>query len=490
MCFPNDDKKQVSTQYAPLCALGQSLVATHFFIPFYAATNPLQKTVVYRPMDKILALLLSEMVGCQTLIGVNYTVKPDKALQKAWGLCSCPDQSTISATIESFDTETCQTLEFLITQQFATYSPLRHDKNDEVIIDIDLSSIVVCGKQLEGAKKGYTPGKKNKRLRKVVRIYSPSTGEIISDWLVPGNFVAENVIKETIERFEFLMNLSTREQRQRFILRLDSGFGEDACLNRLLARGYHLITKMKSSRRASKLAKEVPQWDDAPSQNGETKRVFALVGTPKRYCRTTKQVILRFQKGDGTLSYQVLVTTLCGWDDRTLIQTYDQRVAIESRFSQDKQGLGLAKRKKKTMLASEVLLLLGQLAHNLLIWFKDPLIQQGQLLLNFSKKPVESGLPLPQRNEASVVPETTTSLGSQKPPRDSYRFSRLIQHLQSYGIVRFIRQIVCISGQVSFSGTKVALIRLNPSHPLTELVATCLERLLLPIKIPISLGEI
>jgi hypothetical protein len=60
-------------------------LADGFFFPFYAATNHLQKRIVYRPFDKMLALMLSEMVDCQTVSGVNYTVKPAPALTRAWG---------------------------------------------------------------------------------------------------------------------------------------------------------------------------------------------------------------------------------------------------------------------------------------------------------------------------------------------------------------------------------------------------------------------
>jgi hypothetical protein len=314
ICFPKERKKEVSTSYAPLCAFGQYLLAEGFFIPFYAATNHLQKTLVYRPMDKVLALLVSEMCGSQTVCGVNYTVKPDAALATAWGLHKCPDQSTISLTIEAFDTEACDTFTFLVNQQFVADSPLRHQPNEQEIIDIDLSPIVVCGKQMEGAKKGYKARVKNKRLRQVVRQNAPRTREIIYDWIVPGNFVAENVIKEAIAQFECLMNLSTPQQRQRFILRLDSGFGSDACINGLLSRGYHLLTQIQEGRRANKLGGQISHWEPAPSLSGQTDRRMARVMTPKRYCRKTEQLVVRFKKQDGSFSHQVLVTSLMDWE--------------------------------------------------------------------------------------------------------------------------------------------------------------------------------
>ena len=85
-------------------------------------------------------------------------------------------------------------MRFLVNQQFHLYSPLPLKPNEVEISDPDLSHIVVCGKQLQGAKKGDKAGAKNKRLRQGKRIFAPSSREIIYDWMVPGTFVAENVI--------------------------------------------------------------------------------------------------------------------------------------------------------------------------------------------------------------------------------------------------------------------------------------------------------
>jgi hypothetical protein len=48
---------------------------------------------------------------------------------------------------------------------------------------------------------------------------------------------------------------------------------------------------------------------------------------------------------------------------------YDQRGGgIETTFKGDKQGLGLTKRKKKRFEAQHMLVLLGTLAHNVVVW--------------------------------------------------------------------------------------------------------------------------
>jgi hypothetical protein len=63
-------------------------------------------------------------------------------------------------------------------------------------------------------------------------------------------------------------------------------------------------------------------------------------------------------------------------DDLTLGQLhfYDKRAVIENAsFCADKQGLGIAKRRKRSLVGQEMLLGLAQLAHNMMIWMRDQL---------------------------------------------------------------------------------------------------------------------
>ena len=63
---------------------------------------------------------------------------------------------------------------------------------------------------------------------------------------------------------------------------------------------------------------------------------------------------------------------------RAALHFYDQRGGgIESSFGQDKSGLGITKRNKKRFEAQRLLMLLGTLAHNLLIWARRWLAQSS-----------------------------------------------------------------------------------------------------------------
>ncbi len=76
------------------------------------------------------------------------------------------------------------------------------------------------------------------------------------------------------------------------------------------------------------------------------------------------------KKGNG-YQYSVLVITDMDADINTIVDDYDGRSGVpESTFCQDNQGLGMRKRRKKSFVAQQMLILLNQLAHNLIRWIQ------------------------------------------------------------------------------------------------------------------------
>ena len=108
-----------------------------------------------------------------------------------------------------------------------------------------------------------------------------------------------------------------------------------------------------------------------PTRKGIRGREAGGVAHPHRYARRTVQVAVRTPKKDGTWSYGVLVSTDTTASLEALVLEYDRRSgAPESAFRQDYQALSLRKYRKSGFLAQQVLLLLAELAHNLMIWMK------------------------------------------------------------------------------------------------------------------------
>ena len=110
-----------------------------------------------------------------------------------------------------------------------------------------------------------------------------------------------------------------------------------------------------------------------------------------------------------------------------------------------------------------MLLLLSQLAHNLMIWMKS-----------WVTDALEESL---WREEEAPDEKTTSSLVLAR------------KTLKERGIKRFLRQILFLKGKVVFKRQKVVGIILNPLYPLIHRIKTALEAFLKPYKIWVSLDK-
>ncbi|RKU12187.1 hypothetical protein C6503_02230 [Candidatus Poribacteria bacterium] len=169
---------------------------------------------------------------------------------------------------------------------------------------------------------------------------------------------------------------------------------------------------------------------------------------PHRYARRTVQVAVRTPKKDGTWSYAVLVSTHTTASLEDLVREYDQRSgAPESSFCQDYQALSLRKYRKAGLIAQQVLLLLAELAHNLMIWMKDWFIEAVETPKDASEK-----------------------------TENAHR--KATEMLKSRGLKRLRRDFLALPGKVCFEGNqKVVGIRINPLYPMITHVSTACKAL-------------
>ena len=119
--------------------------------------------------------------------------------------------------------------------------------------------------------------------------------------------------------------------------------------------------------------------------------------------RPVKRLAVRCRQQDGKFAYGVLISTLSAQHVLTLtgqslsllddpaavllayLRFYDQRGGgVETSFKGDKQGLGIGKRSKKRFTAQQMVILLGSLAHNVIIWARrwmaSPALRQYGML--------------------------------------------------------------------------------------------------------------
>jgi len=90
--------------------------------------------------------------------------------------------------------------------------------------------------------------------------------------------------------------LTDKSQRKLIRVRLDAGFGTDENINYALWRGYHLLVKMYSGKRAKVLSESVREWMDISPSSCNNSRQAGWVTQPHRYNRKTKQLAIRTMK--------------------------------------------------------------------------------------------------------------------------------------------------------------------------------------------------
>ena len=135
-----------STAHAPLCALGAVLKEKALFEEIHQTVEIHQKTIAYRPTDKLVFATLGIIAGAATISEINTALRPDGPLLLAFGYCKCADQSVIQQTINAATPETVCQLQQAIDSIWEKHhltpalSPSLTESTP-TLIDIDLSGL-------------------------------------------------------------------------------------------------------------------------------------------------------------------------------------------------------------------------------------------------------------------------------------------------------------------------------------------------------------
>ena len=137
-------KKWVVSPPVPLCALGEVLRAKSVFQSLHAGINIPQKTIVYRPTDKLVFVVLGMLSGAETVYEINTRACPDRALLEAFGYDRCADALVIHETLNAATLETMVSLEFALSEvrlkQCAGGKASLGRAEERMCVDIDLSA--------------------------------------------------------------------------------------------------------------------------------------------------------------------------------------------------------------------------------------------------------------------------------------------------------------------------------------------------------------
>ncbi len=404
------------TGRASLCALGEYLRRRCFFAPLREQVTIAQKTVRYRPIDKILDALVGILCGAKTIAQSHVTIRTDPAVQRAFGRTGCAEQSTIARTLRACTTDTVAQLERVSWYYLKRYGATPHHRFDERLlwVDVDVTPMPI-GAKAEGSERTWMGRNRSKTGRKTLRITASTYREILRETLLRGQATAVPALKTALQEVETHLGW-TRAQRARIVLRMDGGFGTTEVLNWVLSRGSQVVAKISHAGRVRTLCQHLGPWQPTSSLGRES----AVVLRPHRFCRATRQWVIRTPQEKGGYHYAVLLTTVPDLEPTAVADAYDGRAMIAATFCQDKQALGLVKRRQQKWEAQQIVLLFARLAHHLLLWSKQWL---------------------------SRVPSTRW-------------------RLQGYGLVRLLQEVYTVPGVTRWRRGWLVSVRFDPLHPL------------------------
>ncbi len=344
---------------------------------------------------------------------------------------ACHAQSyTLDATTEADVRALCAALADI----FDRYSPARRHNFQAsfLVLDVDLSPLP-ASRKAEGSERGYMGRCRSKTGRKLVRVRAANTQETVWETVVSGR-TAESlpVLQEAITAAEQVLGLdkedeATLAKRARTEIRLDSGWGSEGMITWLLNRGYQVTGKFKSASRVRKLVSGITDWHPTSSPGREA----APVDQPVTFARPLAQYAVRTPSKEHATGYYhaVVFTSRTELPMTAVVEDYDKRAGMEADLKGDKRGLGLATIRKRRLPAQKIVVLLMQLAHNVLIWARQWLTMDA--------------------------------------PR-----------LRGYGIVRLIQEVWAVPGRVKLTDEGIQRVRLRREHPRARDVCCGLHSLL------------
>jgi hypothetical protein len=248
--------------------------------------------------------------------------------------------------------------------------------------------------------------------------------------LMPGNTPSSVAFQPAVRALEQLTGW-TAIQRQAVILRSDGGCGTDGNINWQLWRGYQVMTKGFSGKRARNQAALVQTWESV-----RPGLWVAPVVQPRRYARRTRQFLRRWLDEHQEFRYAIQIHTLHAHSHNEAVCAYDQRGAMECEIQGDKRGLYLARRRKHRLNAQEALLLLTDISHNTVAWLRPWMFADS--------------------------------------------------HFADWGALRIIRDLFTIPGDVVLKDGKLVKVRLARAHPYAPEMVKCLTQLLEKFENPVS----
>jgi hypothetical protein len=344
--------------------------------------HPSGRRTAYRPEQRLTALIAGLTAGLQGIAPGNTWLRPHPAL-RAWLGGRFPDQGTIHRWLDQVTAEQSARVRDHLHQ--ATHA---HGRFWEVlwsgsylVVDVDGQGLVARGQRFERAARGYLGEGMDRGYHRYV-CYAAATGEVLDEWLAPGNKTLMSQLPELVTGLNAVI---PKEYRDRVIVRGDAHLGTIGNLRELRQHHYHYLCPLQSWSAIQRLREQVQTarggWFDEVDSTGQVHHVqfwvlphWRLSGKGKTRRLVTRATVYRERSAQGKEAWLVLVSDLKREKGRRLWQRYHERGGtIEEYNDQSERAFHLEVMRTSHFEGLNALQSLVGLCWNLALWARETL---------------------------------------------------------------------------------------------------------------------
>jgi len=320
----------------------------------------------YPESQNLLALCWNLILGGDSLRDLQ-VLRGDAGLGELLGVNSVLAPTTAGELLRKFTLREIYALQDILRAAARQVRPFQTSRT--VTMDLDSSIYVQCSTRKEGSHKayngeiGYQP----------LLCFWAEQGELLYSRLRSGNrnpiLVATWFMKQVLEVIP--------PARQRY-LRADSGFYSWSLIEMCEREGiiYGITAPLSKSLRTHIEALPQHLWTRFNDQAQIAQFWYApFRRQARRYL--VKRVARKDKQGQPFFTYHCVVTNHPGQKLKAVMKWFLQRAAMENLIKEHKRDFGLEKMPTQKFLANWAWLLIGQLAWNLVAWFKRLCLPQN-----------------------------------------------------------------------------------------------------------------
>lgn len=313
----------------------------------------------YPESEALLALAWNLILGGDCLRDLH-VLRGDAGLGALLGVEAVLAPTTAGELLRQFDLRQLHARERVLRATAARVRP--HQTSPTITFDLDSSVYVQCSTRKEGSRKAY-----NGQLGyQPLLCFWAEEGELLYSRLRSGNRNPARIAEWFLARV-----LRWAPTGKRRYLRADSGFYTwpllELCEREQLT--YAISADLTAGLRAQIEALPETAWRRC-HQEAQVAELSYAPHPHAAHRYVVKRVRLTDKKGQAYWRYHAVITNDQRRRPKKVLKWYYQRCAMENLIKEHKQDFGLEKMPTQKFLANWAWFLLGQLAWNLVAWFK------------------------------------------------------------------------------------------------------------------------